>query len=51
LRNLHPANQNVRPKIRQQLQLLVANRILVRTERGRYARVGFDVSTRRTLDD
>jgi type II restriction enzyme len=33
---LHPSNQHVRDKIRQQLQLLVAKKLLRREERGRY---------------
>jgi len=37
LATLHPSNQNVRPKIRQQLQLLVAKGVIRREERGRYA--------------
>jgi type II restriction enzyme len=36
---LHPENRHVRPKIRQQLQRLVAKGIIVRTERGKYAKV------------
>jgi len=38
LRELHPENRHVRPKIRQQLQELVARGILARTQRGRYSR-------------
>jgi len=33
----HPANQNVRPKIRQQLQVLVAKGVLRRESRGKYS--------------
>jgi type II restriction enzyme len=38
LATLHPGNRNVRPKIRQQLQQLVAKGILARTEPGKYHR-------------
>jgi type II restriction enzyme len=40
LARVHPENQHVRPKIRQQLQVLVKNGILARRGRGRYARLG-----------
>lgn len=40
LAELHPSNQNVRPKIRQQLQVLVAQGILRRLRPGMYAIVG-----------
>jgi type II restriction enzyme len=38
LGKLHPENRHVRPKIRQQLQQLVAKGLLTRTERGKYLR-------------
>lgn len=50
LAELHPSNQNVRPKIRQQLQVLVAQGIIRRERPGVYAmvkRIGED--RRRTL--
>jgi type II restriction enzyme len=37
LQSLHPSNQNVRPKIRQQLQLLVAAGLIRREARGEYS--------------
>lgn len=40
LAELHPANQNVRPKIRQQLQVLVAQGVLRRLRPGVYANIG-----------
>lgn len=39
LAQLHPGNRNVRPKIRQQLQVLAANRFVRRLSPGRYARL------------
>jgi type II restriction enzyme len=36
LRLLHPRNKNVEPKMRQQLQILVAQGVLARTRPGRY---------------
>lgn len=36
LASLHPANKNVRPKIRQQLQVLVARGVIQRESPGRY---------------
>lgn len=36
LAELHPSNQNVRPKIRQQLQVLVAEGIIRREKPGNY---------------
>lgn len=36
LRVLHPQNKHIEPKIRQQLQILVAQGVLTRTSRGRY---------------
>lgn len=40
LKDLHPGNRNIRPKIRQQLQILVARGILIREEPGIYSKVG-----------
>jgi len=39
LQRLHPANSNVRPKIRQQLQVLVREGLIERTEPGMYRRL------------
>ena len=36
---LHPSNNNVRPKIRQQLQELVRHKVVQRVEDGRYVRL------------
>lgn len=41
LRVLHPQNKHIEPKIRQQLQILVAQGLLIRTSRGRYRKSGF----------
>ena len=38
LKALHPGNRNVRPKIRQQLQVLRDNGLLIFEGRGRYRR-------------
>jgi type II restriction enzyme len=38
LADLHPRNRHVQPKIRQQLQILVRNGILIRSKRGTYVR-------------
>jgi type II restriction enzyme len=38
LQALHPSNQNVRPKIRQQLQCLVAEGLIRRDSRGEYSK-------------
>jgi type II restriction enzyme len=38
LQSLHPSNQNVRPKIRQHLQLLVATGLIRREARGEYSK-------------
>lgn len=39
LRSMHPDNRNIRPKIRQQLQVLVREGLVERLEPGRYRRV------------